>query len=164
MVSHKSMAQTSIAFIHLDSLMGLMPETKAAGLVLKQYYDTLSRQYQEMNKEADDYTQAWVNGEHDKPITDSERVAKRKAITQLYQRLQSWQDTAESLYNKKMEELKLPIRAKAIQAVEEVAKENNFSYVIDTGNYKEGQVLIATDIFNLVADKLGVVPASPKPQ
>lgn len=79
---------------------------------------------------------------------------KEDELTQMYARIQEFSEAAEmDLQNKQMELLK-PFQEKVMDAIKEVAKENNFTYIFDTSTltyYEQGE-----DISAKVRVKLGI--------
>ena len=84
------------------------------------------------------------------------RDAKMKEITDLEERIQAFQESAQSSMQKKKEELYSPIIKKAEEAINNVAKEKAYSYIFDTS---VGAVLFAQesdDVMPIVKAKLGL--------
>ena len=86
------------------------------------------------------------------PIHD----AKMKEISDLEQRIQDFQESAQTSMQKKKEELYAPIIKKAEDAISAIAKEKSYSYIFDTS---VGAFLYAQDsdnVMSLVKTKLGL--------
>ena len=89
-------------------------------------------------------------------MADPIREAKLKEISDLEERIQSFQESAQSSMQKKKEELYTPILKKAEEAINSVAKEKGFSYIFDSS---AGTLLFAQesdDVLPLVKGKLGL--------
>ncbi len=147
-----------IAHINLDSLITLMPEKRVAEQAVQDYAKQLEEQVTTMQAELktkyDDY-QAKM-----KDMPEVVRAAKEKELNDLNQRLQDFQQQAQTDYQKKTAELSKPVYEKAKKAVDAVAKENAYKYVLDTST---GLVLYSEpsdDIIALVIKKLGIVPGA----
>jgi len=69
-------------------------------------------------------------------------------------KLQGWQQQAQQLYQQKQQDLIAPIQKKAVDAVQTVAKENGYAFVLT----KEALLSSppADDLLPLVKKKLGV--------
>lgn len=81
---------------------------------------------------------------------------KIKEITDLQGRIQAFQASADEDLNSKQAELFNPIIEKVKNAITEVAKENNYNYILDVGT---GAVLFydnGDDVLPLVKKKLGI--------
>lgn len=147
-----------VAHLHLDSLSNLMPETKVAKGVAEGYFNDLKKtagaMEEEFQKKYNDYLQA--------EATMSELVKKTKQdeLQSLQTRIQDFNQQAQMDYQKKSAELTAPIMEKAKKAIEAVAKENGYKYVLDTS---AGNVLYSEtgeDILLAVKKKLDSMPAA----
>ncbi|HVA98516.1 MAG TPA: OmpH family outer membrane protein, partial [Bacteroidia bacterium] len=81
----------------------------------------------------------------------------------LNQRIQDFQTQAQQDIQKKNDELTKPVYDKAKKAIDEVAKEKGYKYVLDTST---GVVLYSEpsdDILDLVKKKLGIDPNAKPP-
>jgi outer membrane protein len=90
-------------------------------------------------------------------MADPIKEAKQKEISDLEERIQAFQESAQTSLQKKQEELNGPIVKRAQDAINAVAKEKGFSYIFDS---TPGGTLIfsqdADDILPLVKAKLGI--------
>ena len=145
-----------IAHIDLDSLIGLMPETKTAKDVAQTYLNDLKKIGDQMQNEL----QTKYNDYLANKAGMSELVLKTKEeeLNGLQTRIQEFNGQAEQDYRKKYGELTAPIMDKAKKGIEAVAKEGAYKYVLDTST---GSVLYsepAEDILILVKKKLETMP------
>ncbi len=150
-----SSAQT-LKFGHIDSgnLIQMMPETKQADSTLKRYGESLDGQLKAMTAEYQNKLQAYQSKVDSMP--DAIRATKEKELTDLGQRIQDFQQTAQESIQKKKEEIYGPVLKKAEDAIKEIAKEKAYSYIFDTSL---GSVIYAQDsdnIMPLVKAKLGL--------
>jgi outer membrane protein len=148
-----------IAHINLDSLISVMPETKVATQSVQDYAKQLETQVTAMQTELQTKYEDYQAKQKDMP--ELVRASKEKELNDLNQRIQDFQQQAQQDYQKKSAELSKPVYEKAKKAIDQVAKENGFKYVLDTST---GMVIYnepADDVFNLVVKKLGItVPAT----
>jgi outer membrane protein len=131
-----------------------MPETKAADSTLQKFGVSLENQLKTMTAEYQNKINDFKSKEGS--MADPIREAKLKEISDLEERIQDFQESAQSSMQKKKEELYTPILKKAEEAINNVAKENKFSYIFDTSS---GSLLFAQeseDISSLVKGKLGL--------
>lgn len=149
-------AQHSYKFGHVNStqLLSMMPETKSADSALQKFGLSLENQLKTMTGEYQNKISDFKSKEASMadPIKDS----KLKEISDLEERIQTFQESAQSSMQKKKEELYTPILKKAEEAINAVAKENKYSYIFDTG---AGSLLFAQesdDVLPLVKSKLGL--------
>ena len=89
-------------------------------------------------------------------MTDIIRDNKIKEITDLEKRITEFQKTAQADLQKKEEKLLQPIIDKAKQAIDDVAKENNYTYVLDSSMGVVLYSIESDDILPLVKKKLGI--------
>ena len=150
-----------IAHINLDSLVSLMPESKEAQKAqqdyLKQLEGTVTAMQTELQTKYQDYL------DNQTKLTDLIKKNKEKELQDLDQRIKDFQTNAQQDLQKKNEELGKPVLDKARKAIDQVAKENGYKYVLDTST---GIVLYSEptdDIFPLVKKKLNITAAAPAP-
>lgn len=162
-VGGTALSQNKMKFGHIDSqeLLESMPEKVEADKALEAYANQLQKQLQTMSTEWEakmaDYRK------NQAVMTDIIKQAKEEEISNLEQRIQNFQQNAQSSLAKKEGEVYQPILDKAREAIEAVAKENNFNYVFDSSS---GSLLYqpeSDDVLPLVKKKLGITdpPAAP---
>ena len=142
------------AYIELDSLLSVMPEMTAAKKVSADHYKQLEATLTTMQKELNDKLADYQA--HEKDYTDLIKQTKQKELQDLNQRIQDFQVSAQTDFQKKNEELTKPINEKAKKAIEKVAKAKGYKLVIDSS---AGTLLYsdpADDIFNAVKADLGI--------
>ena len=154
-ISTAGFAQTNAKFGYIDSnkILADMPETDSLQNELKNYADYLDQQMQTMameyQKKVQDYQQN-VAG-----MSDLIRQTKEKEITDLQQRIQAFQASADQDLANKQNELFNPIIERIKKAIDDVGKENGYNYIFDVGTgaivYYQGD-----DVIELVKKKLGV--------
>ena len=89
-------------------------------------------------------------------MTDLIRKTKEQELTDLRQRIETYQQNAQQKLQEKEKELLQPIIDRAKQAIADVAKENGYTYIFDTN---AGTLLYqqdSDDIMALVKKKLGL--------
>lgn len=128
---HAQQTTPKIACISLQELIVSMPEAKSADTVLQSFQKDLENTYIEMMKE---YQQKDSIFRVDSvKWSANTRKFKRDDLARLVQQLQTWQQTAEQQLQKKQQELLSPIRIKALDAIEKVAKRNGYTQVVEKG-------------------------------
>lgn len=153
MTGNSTKAQTKIGYISLQELIPLMPEYKKADTALNEYQSALGQNYNDMQREFYE-KDSLLNSKDTLKYTTAQKEIKRREITELYQKLQSWQQQAQQLYQQKQQDLITPIQKKAVDAIQAVAKEHGYTYVIS----KETLLVSppAEDMLPLVKAKLGI--------
>ncbi len=148
-----------IAHVNLDSLITLLPESKIAQQGVQDYAKLLEQQVTAMQAELQ--TKYAEFQEKSKDMPELVRASKEKELNDLNQRIQDFQQQAQADYQRKSAELSRPVYEKAKKAIDQVAKENGYKYVLDTST---GIVLFSEptdDIIALVIKKLGIPAAAP---
>ena len=152
-VGHKSQAQTKIGYISLQELIFAMPEYKKADTALNDYQNALAQNFDDMKKEFNE-KDSLLSSKDTAKYTKAQIEIKRKQLLELYQRLQGYQQNASQQYQQKQQELMGPIQKKAQETVQQVAKENGFTYV-----FLKDALLVsppAEDLLPMVKKKLGL--------
>ncbi len=139
----------NLKFGHINSaeLLAMMPATKAADSSLKSFGQQLESQLKSMSAEYQGKLQDYQSKEGS--MADAVKQSKIKEITDLENRIQDFQESAQQSIQKKKEELYSPIIDRAEKAIKDVAKEKNYSYIFDTS---AGIVLFAQDSDNIITE------------
>lgn len=152
-------AQNKIGYISTDDLIGVMPEAEKADAELKEYQASLAQQGQDMMKELNDKDSLFVKDSA--KLSPSMKEIKKNELVGLYQRVQSWNQQAQEMYQQEAQKKIAPLRTKALDAIKAVAKESGYSYIIDSNSIIVGPP--GDDVLPLVKKKLGIKdePAAP---
>jgi outer membrane protein len=146
-------AQNKIGYVSMQELITAMPEYKKADTAMNEFQTALGQNYDDMVKEYNEQS-VLVSGKDTAKFTAAQLELKRKAVGDLLQKLQGWQTQAQQLAQQKNQELIAPIQKKALEAIQAVAKENGFTYVI-----QKEQLLVSPpgeDLLPLVKKRLGI--------
>ena len=147
-------AQTKIAYVNTQELMGIMPESQQVEDQLKTYQATLTQQGEDMAKEADDKAVQFVKDSAS--FNESMKEIKRNEILDLYRKSQNWGQTMKGMLNQKAEELSAPVRTKVFDTIKAVATENGYGYVFDTASNALLIMPPGDDLLPLIKKKLGI--------
>jgi outer membrane protein len=140
--------------------MSQLPEFKKLDGELKTHYSELQNQ---MKLKYDEF-QAKLKSYQALPATtpDAIKADKEHELSTLKQSLEKFKEDAQKSYAKKQNDLLDPIYKRIGNAIEQVAKENGYTFIINHKFVDEGQILLSWDekfnISDLVLKKLGVVP------
>lgn len=153
-----AMAQKT-GYIAVDDVVMLMPEVAKLDTMLQRYQaDSLNPQFTYMISEYN-RKDSIVNGKDSLKTPASVRTQIRQELEGLAYQIQNWQSIAQNMMQNKQNQLLQPIYRKAIEAIQQVAKENGYSYVYT----KEALIVAppADDLLPLVAKKLNLkLPAT----
>jgi outer membrane protein len=149
-------AQNQEKFGHLDfaELYALMPGLDSVKTVYEQYATSIQGQFDAMQEELQGKVVDYQNNQA--TMSEIIRQTKEREIQDLQSRIEAFQVSAQQDLQNKEAELSAPIIEKAQNAVKEVAKENGYTYILNTTG---GMVLYADpgdDIMDLVKKKLGI--------
>lgn len=155
-ISTSVFGQKTVKIGHINSneLLSAMPERTKIQKDLETYAADLRTTLETMRKEYETKIKDF-QGKQD-VMTEVIKNSKIKEITDLEKRITEFQQTAEADLQKKEEELLQPVIDKAKEAINTVAKEGAYTYVLDSS---VGVVLYSIegdDILPLVKKKLGL--------
>jgi outer membrane protein len=156
-------AQTQkIGYADTEYIFSQMPEMKQLENDLKthgtQLENQLKAKYQEYQTKLTAY-----NG---MPATTPDAIKKDKEteLAQLQENIQKFQQDAQASIQKKQTDLMEPLYAKVAKAIGEVAKENAYTFVINSQLGAGADVLLYNDenydVSKLVLKKMGVTPTA----
>ena len=148
MIWNPAMAQKSNKFGHINSaeLLGMMPERKAAAARMDSITKDVEKQLQEMMTE---YRAKQEKYSSEAPkLSELVKKDKEEELTSLGTRIQNFQQPAQQALEQQDQALIEPIVNKAKKAIEQVAKENGYTYVFDTS---AGSLLFWEESDNILA-------------
>jgi outer membrane protein len=149
-----------IAHVNLDSLVSGMPETKIASDAAQTYFKGLEQESIAMQTELENKYKDYM--EKEAGMSDLLKKTKNEDLQQLQRRIEDFRNQATQDYQRKTAELTAPIMDKARKAIENVAKEGGYKYVLDTSS-QNPTVLYSEpsdDILAAVKKKLDAMPAA----
>jgi len=143
-------------FGHINSqeLLSLMPERIEAQEELQKHAERLESQLMSMQSEYQAGIQEYQNNEAN--YDDLKKQDKIAEIQGLEQRITTFQQSAQESIQKKEQELFTPLLEKAQNAINDVAKDGKYTYILDTSS---GSLLYyedSEDILSKVKKKLGI--------
>jgi outer membrane protein len=149
-------SQTKIKLGHIDSnlLLEAMPGRDSVKAQLEKHAKSLESQLKTMSSEFEAKYQDFMANQS--TMTDLIKQTKQKELEELQQRIQNFQQQADDDLKKNESKLLTPIINKAKKAIEEVGKENGYTYIFDSS---VGVLLYfeqSDDIMALVKKKLGI--------
>lgn len=145
-------AQNKIGYISMDELIASMPEAKKADTIIAQYRDDLGKAQQQIQQELQTRYQAYIKDSA--TMSQAKKDLETRSIQELANKLQGYGQDAQQQLSLKQQEVYGPIQKKATDAIQEVAKENGYTYILGKENmwvYPPND-----DILPLVKKKLGI--------
>ncbi|MEO8766448.1 MAG: OmpH family outer membrane protein [Ginsengibacter sp.] len=154
-------AVPKIGFISADEVIQLMPEAAAVQKDLDQYQQSLYQNAEDQRTTLNEAVQKFYKDSA--TMSASLKEVKRTDLQKQVQDLSGIDQKIQNQFEQKRQELSLPIQKKLQVAIEEVAKENGYTYVFP----REALIYMppSSDIGPLVRKKLGLkepVPGEPK--
>lgn len=148
-------AQQKIGYVNADEIFQQTAEFKTATDQLKVLSDGKQKELEDMvkilqekNKIAEQKYQS--RSEANKTVVDAELATLGQEIQTMQTRLQDVQKAAQEQLGQKQQELMAPIQTKVMNAINAVAKEKSFAYILDIGTgaviYYQGGEDITPDV------------------
>tara|TARA_B100001741_G_scaffold151741_1_gene125375 strand:+ start:18259 stop:18759 length:501 start_codon:yes stop_codon:yes gene_type:complete len=147
-------SQSKFGYLNSNELLAMMPESLSMQEELQTYAKGLESQLTAMQAEYEKKIVEYQQNET--TYTDIIKEDKISEIESIQQRVVEFQKNAQQSLSEKEAELFIPIREKAMKAIDEVAEEGKFTFIFDSGS---GSFLYAAEsenIINLVKSKLGL--------
>jgi outer membrane protein len=151
-----AMAQKNVKIGHINSndLMQIMPGRDSAQTVLQAEVAELESTLKSMQSEAEKRYNDYVANQAG--WTELIRQTKQREIQDMAARIEEFQQNAQKQLQEREQELLKPVIDRAKQAIEDVAREGGYTYILDAGTaailYDGG----GDDIMPLVKKRLGL--------
>lgn len=159
--SSVAMAQTNQKIGHMDMqyVLSAMPEMKRVQSELQTLQSQLEKQAAAKQKEFEEKYNRYVN--EGSTMAEAIRMDLEKELTQMQQSAQEFAANAQKTLQQKETQLMQPIYEKIGNAINDVAKEGGYSYIINAGVPGLDVLYYADstmDVSNAVLKKMGVEP------
>jgi outer membrane protein len=146
-----------------EYIFSQLPEFKRIESELKIYETQLQSQLKSKNQALEAKFKIFQTMPADTP--DAIKKDKESELAYLQESIQKFQQEAQLAMQKKQHDLVAPVFTKVEKAIGEVAKENEFSYIINPRMMSGGDAFLFADekynISALVLKKLGITVADP---
>ena len=149
-----------IGYISADEIIQLMPEAAVVQKQLDAYQQSLYQNAQDKQNALNDAIQKFIKDSS--TMSASLKEVKRSDLQKQQQDLSGEQQRIQNEFEQKRQELSVPIQKKLKEAIDAVAKENGYTYVMPT----EALIVMppGNDLGPLVIKKLGLKePAAAAP-
>jgi outer membrane protein len=147
-------AQTKIGYLNTNVLIDQLPEMKTLKTQMDAYEKTFSDQLTSMQTEYQSKGEAYQKTAA--TMTDAARTAAQSDLQDLQQRITTFHDNATKQIEQKSAELMKPVQDKVRAAIQAVATEKGYGYVLDSS---QTELLVAPpgdDLTAAVKAKLGL--------
>jgi outer membrane protein len=166
-------AQTlKLGYTNIELIIANMPETKYAQQELQTHERKLQEQYQVKYSYAQSKQEEAAQKKQQGKLTPDQEKAAIDELKKLEEEIKQFAEESQTSLAKKRETLFGPIIEKVQKAVDDLAKEEGYTYVFNTGTGQGGSVLLHAppqdNITEKVLKKLGITlpkedPAGNKP-
>ena len=159
-LSATTKAQGKIGYISADEVMVLMPESAKADTQLNAYQQALYLTAQERQNTFNDAVAKFYKDSL--TMNASLKEVKRTELQNQVTELSGAEQKIQQQMQQKQQELVAPIQKKLLSAIQDVAKENGYTYI-----FPKEALLVAPpgdDIAALVKKKLGLKTTVPAPK
>jgi outer membrane protein len=160
-VSAQAQETQKIGFADWQYIFSQLPETKQIENELKTHGTQLENQLKAKSQELEAKYKAYQA----MPVTtpDAIRADKERELQGMQEGIQKFQQDAETSLRNKQTALMEPVFKKVGKAIEDVAKENAYSFILSPQSMSSGEdILLYSDekynISTLVLKKLGITP------
>lgn len=147
--------KSKVGYISTTELWTLMPEKQAADAELKKMEDQMVAYYQQEQQTFEAGVNAYVQDSAN--MTDLVKKQTLQKLQQQQENLQAMPKAANDELKKKQDALYVPIKEKMQKAIDEVAAENGYDYILDASF---GNIVYAKNegdnVIGLVKQKLGL--------
>lgn len=142
-----SHAQSKIAHISTQELIESMPDYQNAKSQISKLQNSYSSQIEDMYKELQEKSKKYESEAPDQ--TDEENQRRMQDLQESNERVRSFQQNAQQELGEKQEELMKPLLDKAKSAIETVANQKGYDYVLDS---TEGGGVLVAEGYDLLPD------------
>lgn len=154
-------APLKIGYTSVSYVLAQMPESKQIESQLKTYSGQLEAQLKTKYTEYQTKGEAYQKGAA--TMTDVVRADKEKELQNLQQSIQEFQRNADQSLQQRQQTLLKPALDKLQKAIDDVAKENGYTYVLNSDG--DSPVLLHGpedgNISDIVLKKMGITPPAP---
>ncbi|NTS40180.1 OmpH family outer membrane protein [Flavisolibacter sp. BT320] len=141
-------------YISVEQVVYLMPEVGKIDTTLQKFQtDSLNAEFASLVQEYQ-YKDSILNKTDTTKIPVAVKRQHRQDLEQIAYQVQNWQQISQNVMQNKQQELLAPVYQKVMKAINDVAKENNYSFV-----YNQEVLLVAPpsdNLLPLVAKKLNI--------
>lgn len=150
-------------YISVEQMVSLMPEVPRIDTALQKFQsDSLNAEFASLVQEYQ-YKDSILTKTDTTKIPVAVKRQHRQDLEQIAYQVQNWQQISQNVMQNKQQEMLAPVYQRVMKAINDVAKENGYSFV-----YNQEVLLVAPpsdNLLPLVAKKLNVkLPTNPNAQ
>jgi outer membrane protein len=166
MLSNAQTAPLKIGFADVEYIFSQMPEAKQIEVELQTLQTQLKKNYDNRVAEFQKKLKEYQDGVNDPNIPPAVKQNSERELQQLQQNIQKLEQDSQTDLQKKQVSLMEPVYAKVGKAIEDVAKEQGFSLILNQQISGLDVILYGDeklDASDLVLKKMGITPVAPAP-
>lgn len=170
LVTAVSMAQTAapvkVGYADVEYIFSQMPEAKTIETELQTLQAQLKKQYDGQVAVFQKKLKEYQDGVNNPNLPEAVKQNSARELEQLQQNIQKFEQDSQADLEKKRNTLLTPVQEKVGKNIEETAKENGFSLILNLQVSGLDVVLYGDeklDISDLVLKKMGITPPPPTP-
>ncbi len=159
--------QLKIGYTNIEYILTFMPEAKQMEQTLKNYEQKLTEQLSIKQSYAQGKLDTYLKMKEEKKLSAQQDEEMQKELYKLDEEIKKFAQASENDLMMKREELLKPITDKLQKAIDEVAKEDGYTYIFNSTNSSGvATILHGPEQYNVtdkVMKKLGItVPVAPE--
>ena len=152
--SANAQTKSKIGVVNIAKLLEIMPEYDSVMVAYQNKYEMMQRDLQQLYTEFQSKQESFEANQAN--LTEMMQSIKLQELEDLQKRIQIFQEGAQDELNKFIEVKQAPIIEKIRKAVNEVAKENGFTHIINNSQETVLYYDESFDVLPLVKTKLNI--------
>ena len=148
-----------LGFVRVDYIVSQMPESKQVESQQSGQQTQAETELKRLQKELEaKYASYQKSGAH---LSETLRKDRETELQNLQTRIQEFSRSAQESLQKKYTQLMSPVLSKVQQAIDSVAKQNGYRFILNAPSKGSSEILYASEennITGLVIKRLGIIP------
>lgn len=145
-----------IGYVNTQEIFASMTEVKIANIQLEAYEKELQARGEEMVVKFENQYKLYMNEVNSGTLSKVQMASKEQDLMTKQEEIKNFEQEADSMLEKKRQDLYEPILAKINTEIENLGKEGGYTFILDSG---QGLLLHAAESENLIGalkTKLGI--------
>lgn len=155
-----SQEEMKVGYTNIELIMSYMPDVKSIEQELQLYKKKLTESLESKQKYYNAKMQEYYSLQQEGKLTEEKEKELRTEMAQLEQEFEAAQKAADKRMNAKRDEILSPLQGKIQTAIDAVAEENDFDYIINNSSGTGISTLLygleKFDVTALIAAKLEI--------
>jgi len=147
-------AQTKVGYVNIKDITKSMKEISDADSILKKTFESYKSDLLNLNSEFENDLKSFIKDSS--TLSSTMKQFKKDALIKKKENVSSFEKVANEEIDKKRQELYYPILKRINKAVEDVAKEKGYDYIIDNSVIPFLYANDKNDLLNAIKKKLNL--------